>query len=193
MLANDFNPFANDGVPLRVIGAAIDQQSVGTSASVNYSATGITVRTGAAFTGTLSVIYRIEDGTKDPARQVQGRVIVVVKDEPDKPNAPVVVSKGDSQVTIRWNAPAPNNSAIDAYQVQYNGAVPRLRCRCGRREPAVRRPRQRHRVLVHRARAQRHRLERVVQPGGGDPVRAARVRRPGCAQLPPDTRPRAST
>ena len=123
VLANDFNPFANDGVPLRVIGAEIDQQSVGTSASVSYTATGITVRTGAAFTGTLSVIYRIEDGTRDPARQVQGRVIVVVKDEPDKPNAPVVASKGDSQVTIRWNAPAPNNAAIDAYQVQYNGQV----------------------------------------------------------------------
>ena len=47
-------------------------RSVGTNASVSYTATGITVRTGPAFTGTLSVIYRIEDGTRDPARRPRG-------------------------------------------------------------------------------------------------------------------------
>ncbi len=123
VLANDFNPFEADGVPLRVVDAAIDQADVGTNASVSHTATGITVRTGPAFTGTLSVIYRIEDGTRDPARQTQGRVIVVVKDKPDAPNTPVAPSKGDRSVTIRWNAPAPNNAAIDMYEVDYNGAV----------------------------------------------------------------------
>jgi hypothetical protein len=120
VLANDFNPFAQDDVPLRVIGAEIDQASVGSNASVSYTAENITVRTGSAFTGTLSVVYRIEDGTKDPARQVQGRVTVVVRDVPDQPGAPTA-SAGDGAATIAWNAPANNNSPIKNYIVTWSG------------------------------------------------------------------------
>lgn len=118
VLENDFNPFAQDDVPLRVIGAEIDQQSVGSGASVSFTATGITVTTGSAFTGNLSIVYRIEDGTKDPARNAQGRVSVVVRDKPDAPGRPEIVSSGDRTVTIRWAAPANNNAQIDRYQVQ---------------------------------------------------------------------------
>ena len=120
VLANDFNPFAPDA-PLRIVDARIDQQSVGANASVGFTESDVTVRTGSAFTGTLSVIYRIQDGTKDPARETQGRITVIVRDEPDQPAAPTIVSSGDSTVTIRWSAPANNNSPITAYQVEYNG------------------------------------------------------------------------
>jgi hypothetical protein len=122
VLANDFNPFAPDA-PLRVIDAQIDQQSVGAEAGVSFTAADVTVRTGAAFTGTLSVVYRIQDGTRDPARETQGRITVVVRDAPDQPAAPTIVSSGDSTVTIRWAAPANNNSAIAGYEVQFNGQV----------------------------------------------------------------------
>lgn len=121
VLANDFNPFAQDGVPLRVVAAAIEQASVGSNASVSFTATGITVRTGSAFTGTLSVLYTIEDGTKDPLRRAQGRVTIVVRDVPDKPGAPAIVSWGDSSATINWNAPASNNSPITQYVVTWSG------------------------------------------------------------------------
>lgn len=120
VLANDFNPFAPDA-PLRVIDAQIDQQSVGANASASFTDTDVTVRTGAAFTGTLSVIYRIQDGTRDPARETQGRITVTVRDVPEQPAPPQVVSSGDSSITIRWAAPANNNSPISAYQVEYNG------------------------------------------------------------------------
>ncbi|MCD2442499.1 Ig-like domain-containing protein [Agromyces sp. SYSU K20354] len=120
VLANDFNPFEQDGVPLRVVAAEIDQVDVGSNASVSFTETGITVRTGAAFTGTLSVIYRIQDGTRDPARETQGRVTVTVRDEPDAPNAPVV-SAAEGTATVRWAAPATNNSPITRYEVQWNG------------------------------------------------------------------------
>ncbi|MBM7505091.1 Ig-like domain-containing protein [Agromyces aurantiacus] len=120
VLANDFNPFAPDA-PLRVVDAQIDQQSVGAEATASHTESDVTVRTGAAFTGTLSVVYRIQDGTKDPARETQGRITVVVRDEPDKPAAPEIVSSGDSAITIRWAAPANNNSPITGYQVEYNG------------------------------------------------------------------------
>jgi hypothetical protein len=121
VLANDFNPFEQDGAPLRIVAAEIDQQSVGSAASVSFTAEDVTVRTGSAFTGTLSVIYRIEDGTRDPARQTQGRITVVVRDVPDTPNVPQIVSSSDQTITVRWNAPANNNSQIDQYELRWNG------------------------------------------------------------------------
>lgn len=121
VLANDFNPFAPD-TPLRVVDARIDQADVGSAASASFTASDVTVRTGAGFTGTLSVIYRIQDGTRDPAREVQGRVIVTVRDEPDAPNAPTA-SAGDGAATVRWNIPANNNAQIDGYQLDVNGSI----------------------------------------------------------------------
>ncbi|GAA1056966.1 fibronectin type III [Agromyces luteolus] len=120
VLANDFNPFAPDA-PLTVVAAQVDQADVGANASVSHTASDVTVNAGAAFTGTLSVIYRIQDGTEDPAREVQGRVTVVVRDAPDRPAAPEIRSSGNRSVTIRWTAPANNNSAITDYEVDYNG------------------------------------------------------------------------
>ncbi|MRG58741.1 tandem-95 repeat protein [Agromyces sp. CFH 90414] len=120
VLANDFNPFQQDGVPLRVIAADIDQASVGSSASATFTASNVTVRTGSAFVGNLSVIYRIEDGTKDPARQAQGRIDIVVRDKPDRPSAPSA-SPGDGSAVISWAAPASNNSPITGYEVTWNG------------------------------------------------------------------------
>jgi hypothetical protein len=120
VLENDFNPFEQDGVPLRVIAAEIDQASVGASASVSFTATNVTVRTGAAFTGNLSIIYRIEDGTKDPARQVQGRIDVVVRDKPDRPNRPTATA-GDGSARVSWTAPANNNAPITGYEVTWTG------------------------------------------------------------------------
>ncbi|GAA2025783.1 Ig-like domain-containing protein [Agromyces tropicus] len=122
VLANDFNPFAPD-TPLTVVSAQIDQADVGANATVSHTATDLAVNTGAAFTGTLSVVYRVQDGTGDPARETQGRVTVIVRDAPDRPVAPTIQNSGDATVTIRWAAPASNNSAIDGYEVDVNGAV----------------------------------------------------------------------
>ena len=120
VLANDFNPFPE--VPLRVIAAEVDQLDVGSNASASFTATGVTVRTGSAFTGTLSIIYRIQDATKDPARETQGRITVIVRDRPDQPSAPTATA-GDAYADVRWQAPSPNNSAITGYEVDYNGRV----------------------------------------------------------------------
>ncbi|WP_169053953.1 Ig-like domain-containing protein [Agromyces sp. H66] len=116
VLANDFNPFPEEA--LRVIGAELDQLDVGSSASVSFTATGITVRTGASFTGELSIIYRIQDATRDPARETQGRVTVIVRDRPDQPKAPTATA-GDGYADVTWQAPAPNNAPITEYLVSY--------------------------------------------------------------------------
>jgi large repetitive protein len=122
VLTNDFNPFP--GEPLTVIAAEVDQLDVGSSASVSFTAQDVTVRTGAAFTGTLSVIYRIQDATKDPARETQGRITVIVRDKPDQPNAPSVTA-GDGWADVTWQAPANNNSPIKNYEVRYGNGESR--------------------------------------------------------------------
>ncbi|WP_419819170.1 Ig-like domain-containing protein [Glaciibacter flavus] len=118
VLANDVNPFP--GTPLTIVDAQIDQPGVN-GASVSHTASGITVRTGAGFTGNLSVVYRVQDATKDPSRQVQGRASVVVRDVPDTPKPPSIVGVGDSQLTVRWTAPADNNSQITSYTLTWSG------------------------------------------------------------------------
>ncbi|MFD4420331.1 Ig-like domain-containing protein [Agromyces sp. NPDC058484] len=118
VLANDFNPFAPD-TPLRVVDATLDQASVSSNATVSFTASDVTVRAAAGFTGTVSVIYRIQDGTRDPARETQGRLLVDVWDQPERPNPPAIVNSGDGSATIRWTAPAANESAIDQYEVSY--------------------------------------------------------------------------
>ncbi|QAY73764.1 fibronectin type III domain-containing protein [Agromyces protaetiae] len=120
VLGNDFNPFAQDDVPLRIVAAEVEQ-AVGSAASVTFTPQDLTVRTGSAFTGTLSILYRVEDGTKDPDRQAQGRVTVVVRAAPDQPNAPTIVSVGDGSATVKWSAPANNNAPIDRYVLSWSG------------------------------------------------------------------------
>ncbi|WP_157005911.1 Ig-like domain-containing protein [Agromyces laixinhei] len=116
VLSNDINPFAAEGTPLRVIGAEIDQESVGSSASVSFTATDITVKTGPSFTGELSVVYTVQDGTKDPSREVTGRATVIVRDKPDPPTITGIES-GDAKVKLTWKANATNNSPITGYIV----------------------------------------------------------------------------
>lgn len=120
VLENDFNPFEQDGVPLRVIGAEV--VSVGANATASFTASDVTIRAGSSFVGNVTVNYRIEDGTKDPARQVQGQVTVVVRDVPDAPGAPTVSDgPGNGTVNVKWNAPANNNSPISSYRVTWSG------------------------------------------------------------------------
>ncbi|MCD2442498.1 Ig-like domain-containing protein [Agromyces sp. SYSU K20354] len=120
VLDNDVNPFDADR-PLRVVDAAIDSTGVGNDASVSHTSTGITVRTGPAFSGTLSIVYRIEDATGDVARQTQGRATVIVRDRPDAPTI-TAVSDGDGAVTLTWRANASNNSPITGYTVSYGAS-----------------------------------------------------------------------
>ncbi|MFB9642212.1 Ig-like domain-containing protein [Agromyces lapidis] len=122
VLANDFNPFNAEGEKLRVVAAEINSADVGSNASVSFTESGITVRTGASFTGELSVIYRIGDATLDESREVQGLVRVIVRDRPDAPTITGTVS-GDGNVRLSWRANATNNSPITGYIVSSQPAA----------------------------------------------------------------------
>ncbi|TFD12448.1 fibronectin type III domain-containing protein [Cryobacterium sp. TMT1-21] len=116
VLDNDYNPYAQDGKPLTVISAAIEQQ-VGT-ATVSHTASGVTVKTGSGATGTLTVVYRIQDATRDPGRETQGRVTLVIRNVPDAPNTPTAV-EGDGSATVKFAAPPSNNSPITRYTISW--------------------------------------------------------------------------
>jgi len=120
VLDNDYNPFAQDGKPLTVISAEIEQR-VGT-ASVSHTASGITVNTGSGATGTLTVVYGIQDATRDPARQTKARVTLVIRNNPDAPKAPKA-AEGDASATVSFTAPSSNNSPIIDYTIRWTGGT----------------------------------------------------------------------
>ncbi|POH66010.1 hypothetical protein C3B61_09620 [Cryobacterium zongtaii] len=120
VLDNDYNPFAQDGKPLTVVSATIEQDVSGGKASVSYTASGVTITTGPGATGTLTAVYRILDATKDQARATQGRITLVIRDRPDAPNAPTA-AEGNAAATISFAAPSSNNSPITGYTISWTG------------------------------------------------------------------------
>ncbi|MEO6115417.1 MAG: Ig-like domain-containing protein [Pseudolysinimonas sp.] len=121
VLTNDYNPFAAKNQPLTVIDAHIENAAE-SSATMSYTKTGdVTIHPGASFIGVVSVVYTIEDATKDPRREVQGRLQYTVRDVPGKPVPPTFV-EGDGQVTVQWEAPATNGEPISSYSIS---------CSCG--------------------------------------------------------------
>lgn len=123
VLANDYNPFAGKNQPLTVVDAHIENAAE-SSATMSYTQDGnVTIHPGASFIGVVSVVYTIEDATKDPHREVQGRLQYTVRDVPGKPLPPTFV-EGDSQVTVQWEAPATNGEPISSYSISWSGGSP---------------------------------------------------------------------
>ncbi len=111
VLENDVNPFPDE--PLQII-SAVTSTGQG-SASVNGSS--LEVTPAEDFVGTMTVTYRVQDRTGDPAREVDGQVLLTVKSTPDAPLTPVVERTGDQLVVLSWDPPANNGSAITGYTV----------------------------------------------------------------------------
>jgi len=123
VLANDYNPFAAKNQPLTVVDAHIENAAE-SSATMSYTQDGeVTIHPGAAFIGVVSVVYTIEDATKDPRREAQGRLQYTVRDVPGKPLPPTFV-EGDGQVTVQWDAPATNGEPISSYTLSWSGGSP---------------------------------------------------------------------
>jgi len=123
VLANDVNPFAAKNQPLTVTDAHIENAAE-SSATMSYTKDGdVTIHPGASFIGVVSVVYTIQDATKDPHREVQGRLQYVVRDVPGKPAPPTFV-EGDGQVTVQWDAPATNGEPISSYSISWSGGSP---------------------------------------------------------------------
>lgn len=120
VLENDFNPFAAEGEPLRVVGAVLDQSGAGATAAISFSGDTVTIRTGPSATGTLSAVYTVQDATGDRSRRVQGRITLSIVNIPDRPRAPEAV-EGDGSATVTVYSTASNNSPIIDYTISWPG------------------------------------------------------------------------
>jgi hypothetical protein len=121
VLANDYNPFAADGGDLTVVDAFFEGASLG--ASVTHTASTVRVTTGTAKSGTISVIYVVRDATNTEARQVQGRVTVVVASVPEPVTSITLTNPTSQTVTVVFQAPSSSNGAeITAYSVRIAGS-----------------------------------------------------------------------
>ncbi|GMA27816.1 Ig-like domain-containing protein [Arenivirga flava] len=118
VLANDVSGFPADE-PLRVTdarlnnGADVDVQVVGDRQVRVSAAAGINAQS-------AEIVYTVEDPTGDPDRNVNGRLLVDVRDAPDQPTQPQVDGGGLRTATVSWRAPSSNNSPITGYTIQYS-------------------------------------------------------------------------
>ncbi|WP_146899533.1 Ig-like domain-containing protein [Cellulomonas aerilata] len=85
--------------------------------SAQVSGSQVSVRPAEGFIGTMVTRFSVRDATGDPARQVDGRVSVVVRGRPGAPTPPRVVEVRDRAVVLAWDAPAINGEPISAYRV----------------------------------------------------------------------------
>lgn len=109
--ANDTNPYPE--TPLRVVGAT----RLAGAGSVSFAGGEVTVTPDADFVGTLTVRYRIADGSDDAARQVDGLLTVTVRDRPSAPGRPTVGGLTENSVVLSWSPPESNGSPITGYTV----------------------------------------------------------------------------
>lgn len=120
-LANDINPFADKGTPLQIVDAVFEGDGIG--AQVSYTASGVTVQTGATKAGTISVIYTVEDSTGAVERQVQGRITVVVRSAPEPVQNLTASRAGDGRFAITFQPPVSSNGAeVTGYEVRVSGS-----------------------------------------------------------------------
>ncbi|WP_253705785.1 Ig-like domain-containing protein [Cellulosimicrobium sp. 72-3] len=112
VLANDSNPFPDR--PLTLVDAVVETGQ-GT-ASVAGDQVSVTPRDD--FVGVMVVRYRIQDATKDPDREVEGRVQLKVLGKPEAPATPQVVEVRSKTVVLTWDPPNNNGADITGYTVR---------------------------------------------------------------------------
>ena len=112
VLANDINPFADQG-PLTVVSARVD----GGSGTARVAGDRVEVTPAGDFVGTMIVGYRIADATNAPERQAEARILLTVQGRPGAPGTPTVTSIQDRTVVLSWSTPTNNGSPITGYTV----------------------------------------------------------------------------
>ncbi|MBI5161151.1 MAG: tandem-95 repeat protein [Micrococcales bacterium] len=121
VLTNDYNPFADQGTPLKLVSAKVDNAAE-SAAQVTSTPDGeVTVRAGSSFIGVVSITYTVQDATGDRSRNVDGRLLVTVRDVPEQMQPVQIVREGDQQVDIAWRTPTTNGEPILDYTVSWTG------------------------------------------------------------------------
>lgn len=120
VLTNDINPFQAEGTPLKLLNAQVESGE-GSAKAVGDE---VEITPGAKFVGVMVVRYRIQDATKDPDREVDGRVTVTVQGVPEAPGKPTVSAVEDRTVVLAWSSPSNNGAEITEYTVKSVAGMP---------------------------------------------------------------------
>jgi hypothetical protein len=118
VLQADVDPFPSS--PLQVLLPHV-VSGVGTVSSKSDGT--IVFTAGPAFSGTATVVYTLEDETREVSREVQGIVTITVYGRPGTPGAPQVVASGNEDVLLAWSAPPDNGQPILRYLLHYDGTT----------------------------------------------------------------------
>lgn len=106
------NPLAAQG-PARVVG----QPQVSEGGNVTVNGDIITVSAQPQFSGTFTVVYRLADATRDPAREVEGIITVHVRDVPTAPsNVRAEVAEAGA-ARVSWTASGSHGIPVLHYTV----------------------------------------------------------------------------
>jgi hypothetical protein len=120
-LTNDFNPFADQGKPLKIVAVAFQGDSLGATQLAHTDST-VTVNTGIAKSGTINLIYTVRDATNSADREIQGRIVVTVTSAPE-PVTSFIVTAGPQTITVNFQPPVSSNGApITGYVVRIAGS-----------------------------------------------------------------------
>jgi len=125
-LVNDSNPYQTTGEPLKIVGAVVE--NTGEPAGVTFTDNSVRISPNPSLkSGTINVVYTIEDATEDADRHANGVITLVVSDVPDQVQKPTRDQDsdigGDKQATIRFVAPATNGKDITSYNVRSSPSV----------------------------------------------------------------------
>ncbi|MBU4214897.1 MAG: fibronectin type III domain-containing protein, partial [Actinobacteria bacterium] len=104
----------DQGGSLTVVSTTVETVGAGT-ATTNGST--VSVRPAVGFTGVMVTQYRVRDMTRDPDREIEGRVSLRVSTLPDAPAAPRAEEVRDQAVVLAWTAPGDGGSPILGYRV----------------------------------------------------------------------------
>ncbi|WP_237841889.1 Ig-like domain-containing protein [Cellulosimicrobium cellulans] len=112
VLANDSNPFPD--TPLKLVDAVVETGQGTPSVAGDQ----VTVTPRDDFIGVMVVRYRVQDATKDPDREVEGRIQLTVLGKPDAPATPQVEEVRSKTVVLSWDPPNNNGAEITGYTVR---------------------------------------------------------------------------
>ena len=133
-LANDFNPFADKGTPLKVVGVTFQGDALGAT-QLSHTDSTVSVHTGIAKSGTINLIYTVRDAANSADREVQGRIVVTVTSAPEPVTSFALSSSGSQIVTVVFQPPiSSNGSPITGYTVRMaaaDGTATRTDCFAG--------------------------------------------------------------
>lgn len=114
VLEGAYNPFP--GEPLTVVGARVESGQ----GTVAVGEGTVSLRPAQGYIGQMVAVVRVRDATGDPDREVEGRVVLVVRGRPAVPIAPRVGEVRDRTVVLSWDAPDNRGAPIEEYRVVAN-------------------------------------------------------------------------